>query len=171
MNYLLDTHTFLWAAFSPNKLSAKARNEIRSAENQVCISIVSFWEISLKYTLGKIELSNCTPADMPDIATQMGIEIIQLGAQETASFYQLPNGHSGVTTTDNDSHPARFPLPNPPPKGEGTNDLLRKFQVNVAHKDPFDRMIIWQAIQQQRTLVSKDANFPEYRQFGLKVLW
>ena len=132
MNYLLDTHAFLWAAFSPNKLSTKARNEIRSAENQVCISLVSFWEISLKYTLGKIELSNCTPADMPDIATQMGIEIIQLGAQETASFYQLPK---------------------------------------IAHKDPFDRMIIWQAIQQQLVLISKDANFPEYRQFGLKVLW
>ena len=132
MNYLLDTHAFLWAAFSPNKLSAKARNEIRSAENQVCISIVSFWEISLKYTLGKIELNNCTPADMPDIATQMGLEIIQLSAQETASFYQLPK---------------------------------------VAHKDPFDRMIIWQAIQQQRILVSKDVSFPEYRQFGLKVLW
>ena len=132
MNYLLDTHAFLWAAFSPNKLSNKTRNEIRSAENQVCISIVSFWEISLKYTLGKIELSNCTPADMPDIATQMGFEIIQLGAQETASFYQLPK---------------------------------------IAHKDPFDRMIIWQAIQQQRILVSKDASFPEYRQFGLMVLW
>jgi PIN domain nuclease of toxin-antitoxin system len=132
MNYLLDTHAFLWAAFSPSKLNTKVRNEICSAENQVCISIVSFWEISFKYTLGKIELSNCTPADMPDIAAQMGIDIIQLGAKETASFYQLPK---------------------------------------VAHKDPFDRMIIWQAIQQQRTLVSKDANFPEYRQFGLKVLW
>ena len=132
MNCLLDTHAFLWAAFSPDKLSAKAREAICSAENQVYISSVSFWEISLKYTLGKIELSNCSPADMPDIATQMGIEIIQLGATETASFYQLPK---------------------------------------VAHKDPFDRMIIWQAIQQQRILVSKDANFPEYRQFGLKVFW
>jgi PIN domain nuclease of toxin-antitoxin system len=69
---------------------------------------------------------------MPDIAAQMGIEILQLGAQETASFYQLPK---------------------------------------VAHKDPFDQMIIWQAIQQQLTLISRDANFPEYRQFGLKVLW
>ena len=132
MNYLLDTHTFLWTAFSPDKLSSKARDEISSAANQVYISSVSFWEISLKYTLGKIELTACTPADMPDIAAQMGIEILQLGALETASFYQLPK---------------------------------------VAHKDPFDRMIIWQAIQQQLTLVSKDANFPEYRQFGLKVLW
>jgi PIN domain nuclease of toxin-antitoxin system len=132
MNYLLDTHAFLWAAFSPNKLSSKVRKELCSPENQVCISSVSFWEISLKYTLGKIELTNCSPADMPDIAAQMGIDIIQLGATETASFYQLPK---------------------------------------VAHKDPFDRMIIWQAIQQQRILISKDANFPEYRQFGLKVLW
>jgi PIN domain nuclease of toxin-antitoxin system len=132
MNYLLDTHTFLWAAFSPDKLSTKARNEISSAENQVCVSSVSFWEISLKYTLGKIELTACTPADMPNIATQMGFAIIQLGATETASFYQLPK---------------------------------------VTHKDPFDRMIIWQAIQQQLVLISKDANFPEYRQFGLKVFW
>lgn len=132
MNYLLDTHTFLWAAFSPDKLSTKAREKIRSAGNQVCISSVSLWEISLKHTQGKIELTACTPADMPEIATQMGIEIIQLGAKETASFYQLPK---------------------------------------VAHKDPFDRMIIWHAIQQQLVLVSKDANFAEYRQFGLKVLW
>lgn len=132
MNCLLDTHTFLWAAFSPDKLSDKAHVAICSAENQICISSVSFWEISLKYTLGKIELTDCTPADMPDIATQMGIEILQLGATETASFYQLPK---------------------------------------IAHKDPFDRMIIWQAIQQQKILISKDANFPEYRQFGLKVVW
>jgi len=61
MNCLLDTHTFLWAAFSPAKLSAKARKEIRSAENRVCLSTVSFWEISLKFALGKIDLVNCNP--------------------------------------------------------------------------------------------------------------
>jgi PIN domain nuclease of toxin-antitoxin system len=132
MNYLLDTHTFLWAAFSPNKLSARARKEIRSAENRICLSTISFWEISLKFALGKIELVKCKPDAMPDIAAQMHIEIIQPTAQETASFYQLPK---------------------------------------VRHKYPFDRMIIWQAIQQPLVLISKDADFPEYKQFGLKVLW
>lgn len=132
MNYLLDTHTFLWSAFTPDKLSAKAKKAIRSAENRVCISTISFWEISLKFALGKIELENCKPDDLPGIATQMHIEIIQPTAQETASFYQLPK---------------------------------------VQHKDPFDRMIIWQAIQQPLVLISKDANFPEYRKFGLIVLW
>src|SRR3989338_4627420 len=132
MNYLLDTHAFLWAAFSPGKLSVKARKEIRSVENRICLSTVSFWEISLKFALGKIELVNCKPDDMPDVATQMHIEIIQQTAQETASFHRLPK---------------------------------------VKHKDPFDRMIIWQAIQQPLVLISKDADFSEYKEFGLKVFW
>jgi PIN domain nuclease of toxin-antitoxin system len=132
MNCLLDTHTFLWSVFAPDKLSAKARKAIRSADNSVCISTISFWEISLKFALGKIELENCMPDDLPGIAAQMHIEIIQPTALQTASFYQLPK---------------------------------------VQHKDPFDRMIIWQAIQQPLVLISKDANFPGHQKFGLIVLW
>ncbi len=132
MNYLLDTHAFLWAAFSPARLRAKVKKEIRSVENRVYVSTISFWEISLKFALGKIELENCKPDDMPGFATQMHIEIIQPSVQETASFHQLPK---------------------------------------VRHKDPFDRMIIWQAIQQSLVLISKDGDFPEYKEFGLKVLW
>ena len=132
MNCLLDTHAFLWAAFSPVKLSAKAKKEIRAADNRICLSTISFWEISLKYALGKIELKNCTPDDMPEIAKQLHFEIIAPTAHETASFHRLPK---------------------------------------VKHKDPFDRMIIWQAIQHPLVLISKDAGFPEYEAFGLKVLW
>jgi len=39
------------------------------------------------------------------------------------------------------------------------------------HKDPFDRMIIWQAIRQGWTLVSKDAAFEAYKDHGLSVWW
>lgn len=137
MNCLLDTHAFLWAAFAPDKLSARARKEIRSADNRICLSTVSFWEISLKYAMGKIELENCQPDDMPDIAAQMHIEIIQPTAQEAASFHRLPEL----------KHP------------------------EFKHKDPFDRMIIWQAIGQPLVLISKDSEFPEYKKYGLKVMW
>jgi len=41
----------------------------------------------------------------------------------------------------------------------------------VKHKDPFDRMIIWQAIQQPLVLISKDSGISEYKKFGLKVFW
>jgi PIN domain nuclease of toxin-antitoxin system len=39
------------------------------------------------------------------------------------------------------------------------------------HKDPFDRMLIWQAILHKFILISKDSKFENYRQFGLKTVW
>ena len=39
------------------------------------------------------------------------------------------------------------------------------------HFDPFDRMLAWQAISQNLTLVSGDAVFGRFKKQGLKVLW
>ena len=39
------------------------------------------------------------------------------------------------------------------------------------HFDPFDRMLIWQAISRKLTLVSGDAEFKRFEPDGLKVLW
>jgi PIN domain nuclease of toxin-antitoxin system len=39
------------------------------------------------------------------------------------------------------------------------------------HHDPFDRMIIAQAIVENLTVVSSDERFPYYEPAGLRVLW
>ena len=39
------------------------------------------------------------------------------------------------------------------------------------HRDPFDRMLIWQAITRGMTLISSDKAFDAYRSFGLRLLW
>ena len=39
------------------------------------------------------------------------------------------------------------------------------------HQDPFDRMIIAQAIEEKLTCVSSDERFPLYQPSGLKLLW
>jgi PIN domain nuclease of toxin-antitoxin system len=39
------------------------------------------------------------------------------------------------------------------------------------HKDPFDRMIVWQAIRQGFTLITKDAGLRVYQAHGLKTFW
>jgi PIN domain nuclease of toxin-antitoxin system len=39
------------------------------------------------------------------------------------------------------------------------------------HKDPFDRMIIWQCISRNMTMISKDSEFKKFKTFGLKILW
>ena len=39
------------------------------------------------------------------------------------------------------------------------------------HKDPFDRMLIWQAISKNMALISKDTLFEQYCADGLKLIW
>jgi PIN domain nuclease of toxin-antitoxin system len=39
------------------------------------------------------------------------------------------------------------------------------------HKDPFDRMLVWQALKHGLTLLSDDENIKKYQEIGLKVLW
>ena len=39
------------------------------------------------------------------------------------------------------------------------------------HFDPFDRMLIWQAISRKMTLVSGDPEFQRFVSDGLKLLW
>lgn len=132
MNYLLDTHTLLWVLFEDEKLSEKAQETIKDPDNGIFLSIISFIEISLKYGLGKIELENITPEEIPDKVLEVGIDTLEVTEKEAATFYKLPK---------------------------------------VGHKDPFDRLIIWQAISRNMTLISKDKEMSEYKRFGLKVLW
>lgn len=68
---LLDTHGFLWALFTPEKLSRKAIREIKSSENDVAVRAVTFREISLKYGLGKLKMSSVTPEELTDFTGQM----------------------------------------------------------------------------------------------------
>jgi PIN domain nuclease of toxin-antitoxin system len=39
------------------------------------------------------------------------------------------------------------------------------------HFDPFDRMLVWQAISRRLTLVSADSTLKRFRPDGLKLLW
>ena len=132
MKYLLDTHTLLWSIFEPEKISQSAGELIKDPKNEVLVSIISFWEISLKFAIGKLELTNTKPEALPKIAEEMGVEILQLEANEVASFYKLPR---------------------------------------LTHKDPFDRMVAWQAISRKMTLISQDREFKQYKQFGLRLVW
>lgn len=132
MSHLLDTHTFLWAVFTPEKLSRRARAVITDASIAVSLSSISLWEISLKFSLGKLALDNTSPEELAVIAREMGLEFAALSAEEAASFHQLPR---------------------------------------TTHRDPFDRMLAWQAIHRRWTLVTRDGALDEYQSAGLKTLW
>jgi PIN domain nuclease of toxin-antitoxin system len=129
---LLDTHSFLWAVIAPDRLSPKARGLIADPANEIHVSTVSFWEISLKYSIGKLELTGCTPEELVGIAAQMNLSLAAPTAEESAGFHRL---------------------------------------ARVAHKDPFDRMLIWQCMQRSWTLVTRDRGVDDYRALGLITVW
>ena len=54
--YLLDTHTLLWTLFNENALSANAKKIILD-DNDIFVSIASLWEIAIKQSIGKLEIS------------------------------------------------------------------------------------------------------------------
>ena len=88
MKYLLDTHTLLWVLFEEEKLSENAKVVIKNPDNEVYVSIVSYWEISLKYALGKLELKGITPEELPKKAEEVGIETLEVSEEEASTFYK-----------------------------------------------------------------------------------
>ncbi len=55
MNLLLDTHAFLWW-LAGAELAADAADRIADPETVVAVSAASAWEISIKRSLGKLDL-------------------------------------------------------------------------------------------------------------------
>ncbi|MFT6867102.1 MAG: PIN domain nuclease of toxin-antitoxin system [Cyclobacteriaceae bacterium] len=55
MNYLLDTHVYLWWQSEQDQLSETARSAIKDVSNTIFISAAVPWEITIKRNLGKLK--------------------------------------------------------------------------------------------------------------------
>ena len=49
-------------------------------------------------------------------------------------------------------------------------DLISFYKLPIEHKDPFDRMLIWQCIQNKITFVSSDSKLQSYEKYGLTFI-
>ena len=50
------------------------------------------------------------------------------------------------------------------------DELIGFYRLPIEHKDPFDRIIIWQAIKSDYYLLTRDGQAEKYRQHGLKIV-
>jgi len=66
MNYPLDKSTFLWCVSAQTELSPQARSIIGDSRNNVYLSFVSIWELSIKYRIGKLQLASDSLSDWLD---------------------------------------------------------------------------------------------------------
>jgi len=127
MDYLLDTHTFLWFINGSVELSPQAKNIIQNPANTLYLSIADFWEIAIKMNIGKLSI------DM--------------------SFEELLN-----EANKNDFQILPIQL----------EDIRVLTTLELYHKDPFDRILIAQAMQNNLTVITKDSNFEFY---PVKIIW
>lgn len=56
MKYLFDTSTFLWVIADARELSPAVREMFTNRANEMLLSAVSIWELSVKHALGKLPL-------------------------------------------------------------------------------------------------------------------
>lgn len=82
MQYLLDTHAFLWFCSGSKKLSENAKNIIENADNKLLISIASIWEIAIKNSLGKLDIDGGFRTVEADIERNE-IEIVPIDFSDT----------------------------------------------------------------------------------------
>lgn len=53
MNYLIDSHVFLWLLYAPGSVGPIARQKLLEAD-EIFVSSISLWELTLKYAIGKL---------------------------------------------------------------------------------------------------------------------
>ena len=128
MRLLLDTCAFLWIAWDDPHLSPQARALFQDPSNELFLSSVSAWEISVKHALGKLPLPEAPERMIPRLREVYGIHPLAL--EEAAIF--------GVV---------RLP------------DL---------HRDPFDRMLVCQAIAHGMVILTDD---PMIRRYPVRCVW
>ncbi len=117
MRLLLDTHVVLWQLAGGPELSTHARDAIAAADD-LLLSVVSFAEIGIKASVGKLDV----PDDLPARIADSGVRTLGLSPAHGLAVSGLP----------------------------------------VHHRDPFDRLIIAQAMVENLTVVTADSRFMAY---------
>ncbi len=127
MHYLLDTQALIWVLEQNPRLSANAQNIVAGGSARLAVSIVSFWEMAIKISIGKLTVQFSLEDAFRDLP-QNGLDILPIQPAHILQVRDLP----------------------------------------LLHRDPFDRIIIAQAIAEDLTLISSDNIFGQY---PARVVW
>jgi PIN domain nuclease of toxin-antitoxin system len=125
---LLDTNALLWSLDNSPRLSKRATDFLNDPSKEKVVSIVSFWEITIKVSIQKLVLKEAPDRllerfERDRLSLVLPIQVLHLRILKT-----LPHHY----------------------------------------KDPFDRLIVSQALAENLTLVSSDGSLDTY---GVQRIW
>lgn len=87
--YLLDTHVLLWCMSDSARLGELAREQIVDPLNEIYVSAVSSWEISIKRQLGKL----VAPDDIESAVHKLGFDLLSVSFFHGEQVGRLPMIH------------------------------------------------------------------------------
>jgi PIN domain nuclease of toxin-antitoxin system len=93
VKFLLDTHTFLWLAADPERLSDSVRNIITQPENDLLLSAASGWETALLWKLNRIELPEDPTFFIPQVIQALFLTPLAIGFGTAITAATLPLIH------------------------------------------------------------------------------
>jgi PIN domain nuclease of toxin-antitoxin system len=92
MTYLLDTHTVIWFVADHHNLPDKTKEKICDSNSICYASIASYWEIAIKYALGKLSL-DIELEHFFKVIEQSGIAILPITASHILANAKLDFHH------------------------------------------------------------------------------
>ena len=128
MKILIDTHALLWLITGDKQLSAKSSQIFSDTDNELFFSMASFWEICIKVSIGKLQLSDNWDTLIKDELTYNSIKLLPISEPHCLQVIQFP----------------------------------------FYHRDPFDRLIIAQAVVEEMQIMTADNIFSQYE---VKTIW
>lgn len=93
MKYLLDTCTFLWVSQQPSMLSKAATTAINDRSNELFVSDVSIWEVTLKHSAGKLPLPDAPRVWVPQKFAHHQFKSFSLEQEAIYRSGELPRVH------------------------------------------------------------------------------
>ena len=93
MNYLLDTHAFLWFVFDDPRLSSDAAELIADDAVEKHVSIAGLWEIVIKAQLGRLGLGTDVPTFLERHVARRKLGVVPLELEHLVVYGRLPLHH------------------------------------------------------------------------------
>lgn len=138
---LLDTHIWVWASNSPDRLKRAAAKAIEraAAERRLFVSAASVWEIALKTQKGELLISGDLRTWLRDQRRYPGVRVLPISGSLPIDATSLP-------------------------------EWIRKSDKRP-HKDPSDRFIVAEARRRNAVLVTCDTLMIDYARKGHVVVF
>ncbi len=93
LDLLFDTHSFIWWADEPTKLSTVALAALEDEDNRLFLSDVSVWEIQIKVQLGKMKLKLPLEDLIESQQRDNEVEILPIATEHILALNNLPFHH------------------------------------------------------------------------------